>query len=112
LLTSLLAETRLVALVDAATYRVLLRLARRWGFGLENGRRLEPQAGRVVLFDGRCPERRSSAERWSQAGCALLELSATFHGDRFGADAGRSSTVLRWPLVESRLLAALFDRLV
>ncbi|MFW5816120.1 MAG: ATP-binding protein, partial [Wenzhouxiangella sp.] len=36
--TSLLAAVELVALVDAPTYRVLLRLARRWGFKLEDGR--------------------------------------------------------------------------
>lgn len=110
--TSLLDDVRLVALVDAPTYRVLLRLARRWGFALEDGRRLNPRSGPVVLFDGRDHRMRTQAALWSAAGCALLQLHSTFPCAGAGGEADIPSLALHWPLVESRLVAALIDRVV
>lgn len=111
-LTTLLAGTELVALVDAPSYRILLRLARRWGFRLEDGRRLSPRSGPVVLFDGRSPKLGSQARSWSHLDCELMQLHVSLCREPEDIEARPASTTLRWPLVESRLLAALFDRLV
>lgn len=110
--TSLLTETRLTALVDAPTYRVLLRLARRWGFRLEDGRRLTPRSGALVLFDGRDPVLRAQAGAWSQAGCTLLRLNSPFDREPPDKATDTASIALRWPLIESRLLSVLLEPVV
>lgn len=112
LLTSLLADVNLVALVDAPTYRVLLRLARRWGFRLKDARHLSARPDRLVLFDNRDPEMRARAALWAQARSTLLQLHSPLSSTRSEGEIELPATAVRWPLIESRLLAALLDRVV
>jgi signal transduction histidine kinase/ligand-binding sensor domain-containing protein len=109
-LTGLLSELELVALVSAPTYRLLLRTARRWGFQLTHANTTSPQAGAVVLFDERDPRLATAAMRWHDLGCPLIAIST---GMVDNVNPGNDQvTAVRWPLNESRLVAALLDQVV
>ncbi|MFP4334360.1 MAG: ATP-binding protein [Wenzhouxiangella sp.] len=111
-LSALLDRLELVALMDTPTYRILLRMSRRWGFGLVNGRDVSPRPGPVVLFDGRDPEMTATAAAWAALGCSMLHFNSHF-GDADLTDAGGFAAIpVRWPLIERRLLAALFDQVI
>ncbi|MEE4295052.1 MAG: ATP-binding protein [Wenzhouxiangella sp.] len=109
-LTRLLSGVELIALVRAPTYRILMRAAGRWGFALRRGNGIAPHSGALVLFDGQDPGLAVEAMRWHSLGCRLLELNASFN-DPSGHHKDRL-TGIRWPLTESRLLAAMLDQVV
>ncbi len=109
-LTGLLSELELVTLVQAPTHRTLFRTARRWGFGLKRGMEISPYSGALVLFDGDDSRLEIEAMRWQSLGCRLLELK-TGIGDP--SSPVRDQVIrVRWPLTESRLLAAMLDQVV
>lgn len=111
--SELLRPLTVAALLDAPSYRVVHRLARRWGFALHNGWRSRPQPGAVLLLDARKLPAGPQVEAWLAScpgGLCLqspyLQNAASIQplppGFRF----------LRWPLHEGRLIAALLDCLL
>ena len=110
-LTRMLAGLELVALLDAPTYRVLMRLARRWGFAVSNGWRLEPQRDALVLVDSRHRTESNQVRAWIEGCRTGIRLESPYRGQE-ETGLTRSPTdlrFLRWPLVESRLVGALLD---
>ncbi|MGY6631405.1 MAG: sensor histidine kinase [Wenzhouxiangella sp.] len=96
----------LAAVCDAATARVLLRLARRWGFRFTRVGQQPPEPSDLLLAPAG-PAGWPSG--WSdQANClaALTRLSP--HAEPLDPS-DRPTLVLRWPLTEGRLLSLLFS---
>jgi signal transduction histidine kinase/ligand-binding sensor domain-containing protein len=108
--TRLLEGMSVAALVDSATYRVLMRLCRRWGVVLHDARRQAPQECFVLLVDPRCRQAVPIPNSWQRHASHIAWLQSPY---------GRSGSVeaimppdahfLRWPLIESRLLGLLLD---
>lgn len=109
-LTGLLSGLELVVLVRTPTYRILMQAATRWGFDLSRGNTLSPHSGALVLFDGDDPDLAAEAMRWHSLGCRLLEINSPVAGPP-GPGEDRLTRV-RWPLTETRLLAAMLDQVV
>ncbi|MGY6553147.1 MAG: ATP-binding protein [Wenzhouxiangella sp.] len=109
-LTRLLENVNLVALVDPASYRVLLRCSRRWGFKLHNGWRVPLASGAVVLVDARLLAAQAGIEAWLEASDCVLMLDPPLERDEYPPPVnGSGQRLLRWPLQEGRLVAALMD---
>lgn len=109
-MTRLLDRTRLVALVHPPTYRVLLRLSRRWGFRVENGWKMPPAADALVLVDSRADPDHPHLRGWLESSPNGLRLESPYSaGNPSSIDLASQYRFLRWPLVESRLVGALLD---
>jgi signal transduction histidine kinase/ligand-binding sensor domain-containing protein len=109
-MTRLLSETRLVALVDPPTYRILLRFSRRWGFQLYRDNAMAPRQDCLVLFDGRAKDCVARAEAWCAGGCRFIEFNTRFPDRNSGSYSPHHE--LRWPLTEARLLAVLIQEVL
>ncbi len=108
-LTRLLAGMVVAVRVDPPTWRVLWRLSRRWGFRLidasDAGAARSPGCEVLLLQDGHCE---GAAEAWSeQAGLTVLVDVPYQTSGRVAA--GENQVLLRWPLIESRLIGLLLD---
>lgn len=109
--TRLLAGLRLAALVDAPTYRVLLRLARRWGFSLLNAKNCPPACGALLLVDVREELDESLLKTWVDACPHGWRLESPYSSEP-SSPSLTAYHFLRWPLVESRLVGALLDHVL
>lgn len=109
-LTRMLEGLNLIALVDPACYRVLLRCSRRWGFVMRDGRRLAPEPDMIVLVDARLLVDRADVQAWMEASPCVLLLESPFDRDEYAQRVyPKHYRFLRWPLQEGRLVAALMD---
>jgi signal transduction histidine kinase/sugar lactone lactonase YvrE len=109
-MTELLEGMRLAALVDAPTYRVLLRLCRRWGVALIDGRRVDPGSCTVLLVDPRCHIESELLERWHRLAPHVGWLQSPYgRSSAMEASMPMDAHFLRWPLIESRLVGMLLD---
>ena len=108
--TRLLEGMSVAALVDSATYRVLLRLSRRWGVVVHDARRQAPRSCSVLLVDPRCPAAVPIPDSWAGHANHIAWLQSPY-GRSGHADAVMppDAHFLRWPLIESRLLGLLLD---
>jgi signal transduction histidine kinase/ligand-binding sensor domain-containing protein len=106
-LTRLLDGAVVGARLDASTQRVLDRLARRWGFT-------------VVRLDGRRPRSCTALitnqrwafdlpDGWLRVAGSVIVVDVPFGSGRLPAAESLVVHPLRWPLVESRLIAWLLD---
>ena len=110
--TGLLRGMVVASLLDAPTHRVVSALSERWHFGLVDGWDDSPASGTVVVYDERLPSALERADAWHAAGAVLLRLELPQSGQAERATYPARLTAihtLRWPLVESRLIAALLD---
>jgi signal transduction histidine kinase/ligand-binding sensor domain-containing protein len=107
-LTHLLEDVVVASALDASSFRVLLRLARRWNFQLVDARRAQARDCDVLLVDHLGPDR--TIEAWLVKARHLVRLDIPYRSPPVSI--GFSGTVhsLRWPLVESHLLGLLLDR--
>lgn len=110
--TALLAHERLAAVVSPHLARILLRLSRRWGFQFTrlqaDGRMPPPDCTALLLEAGATPAGPGTSRHDLNPAVTLLVLSppwAQGPDPEFPADV----RYLRWPLNESRLIAALLD---
>ena len=112
-LSTQLSALTIVALVEAPTYRVLHRLARRWGFRLRNGWHCPPAAGALLLVDGRFSWEDPRLAAWAECCAEGFCLQSPYLHQPAGSERQEHPLrFLRWPLQEGRLLAALFDHLL
>ena len=108
--TAMLQSVRVVALLDAPGYRVVYRLARRWGFQLCNGWRNRPESGVLLLLQSSHLNGDPKVRAWLETGSAGLCLESPY-SRRPDSEVSRPNQLrfLRWPLQEGRLIAALLD---
>ncbi len=106
-LTELLGDTVLASAMDPSSYRILLRLARRWQFTVIDARRAQPRDCTALLVDhlGPGPE----LEPWLNRTAHLIRLDIPYRSPPASIRFGGTIHSLRWPLVESRLLGLLLD---
>ncbi len=108
--TRLLEGMYLAALVDSTTYRVLMRLCRRWGVVLHDARRLAPRDSTVLLVDPRCRAAVPIPEAWVGRSTHIAWLQSPYGRSGYAeAVMPPDAHFLRWPLIESRLLGLLLD---
>jgi len=107
-LSRMLEGFRLAVLVAPPERRNLFCLARRWGFCSIPESLAEPSSCSVLLVDPRIGQSERVITRWACAGVPVLVFDIPF--GPFDRSAGENVRALRWPVVESRLIAALIDR--
>lgn len=109
-MTQLLDDVVVTGLLDPPTFRVLLRCARRWGFRACNGWRREPDPEALLLVDPRVLVADATAHQWlSTCRHGFFLQSPYTSADAADVPMPANFLFLRWPLVEGRLIAALFD---
>ncbi|TVQ34262.1 MAG: hybrid sensor histidine kinase/response regulator [Wenzhouxiangella sp.] len=108
-LSALLSKIVVAAWVDASTRRVLWRLGRRWGFRVLDARRHEPVAADVFLVHAEDTNSSEIAEAWRELAGGSVRLDIPYRKTRVTSP-DRAETLLRWPLVESRIVGLLMDR--
>jgi len=108
--TAMLADVTVVALLDAPSYRIVHRLARRWGFRLRNGWSLRPEPGALLLLRASALHENPHARAWLALSSEGLCLQSPYPGSS-ERELPRQQKLrfLRWPLQEGRLIAALMD---
>lgn len=108
--TAMLADVTVVALLDAPSYRIVHRLARRWGFRLRNGWRRQPEPGALLLVRSSALHDNPQARAWLASSSEGLCLQSPYPGSG-ERDLPRHYNLrfLRWPLQEGRLIAVLMD---
>ncbi|MGY6587393.1 MAG: sensor histidine kinase [Wenzhouxiangella sp.] len=105
-LSRFLTGLHLAAVCDAGTARVLLRLARRWGFRFTRVRQQTAEVCDVLLIApgaGRCPS------GWTDRAACLVVVNHLGHPPDPDVYPDEQAIVLRWPLTEGRLLSLLFS---
>jgi len=110
-LTGLLADMILAARVQAPTWRVLRRLARRWGVKLVRPGSNQYSSWDVVLVDARVlvDDDGAELEAWRERAGTLAWLQSPFQHASGQPPPPPDCCYLRWPLVESRLAGLLLD---
>ena len=111
-LTDLLSNDVVAAWVDAPTRRVLWRLGRRWGFQVLDARTAQPVPANVFLVQTQGIESpvatAPAADAWSAQAAMTVYLDIPYQ-KRANGSQDQAGTLLRWPLVESRLIGLLLD---
>lgn len=105
-LSGFLDGIHLAAVCDAASGRILLRLARRWGFRFTRVRHQPAEACDVLLI---APGLRGCPEDWSEQSACLAVVSHLGQSSEPMGSPAQRAVVLRWPLTEGRLLSLLFS---
>lgn len=113
-MTALLRDIVVVGLLDAPTFRVLLRHARRWGFRVRNGWCCPPETDALLLVDPRVLSGNPTIARHWLSVCKQGFLLQSPYVPATDADwpVPTHFQFLRWPLLEARLIAALLDRVL
>lgn len=108
-LSGLLAGCRVAACLDSPSLRVLRRIARRWAFVVIDARK--PASGSCDVLLLKAGQEVSSCELddWRQHAGLVLALDIPYRQADRTATEVRSQHLLRWPLLESRLVGVLFD---
>ena len=106
-LTHLLQSTVVASALDASGYRILMRLARRWGFKLVDARRASPRPCHALLIDHR--DAGIAPSPWIERADHLVRLEVPYRSATTTVEGADRLHSLRWPLVESRLLGLLLD---
>jgi signal transduction histidine kinase/ligand-binding sensor domain-containing protein len=107
--TGLLRDLVLASSLDPSTQRVVLRLARRWGFKVVNARRQAPQPCQAILTNSPDPTADSHLLQWMGRAEAVIRLDVPYRKSVQVQPLSVPEHYLRWPLVESRLLGLLLD---
>ncbi len=106
-LTRLLEDMVVASAMDASSYRILLRLARRWNFRVLDARRQSAIACDAVLVDHHGPD--PELQPWLDQAGRLVRLDIPYRSAPMPSRFPGPVHALRWPLVESRLLGLLID---
>ena len=106
-LTGLLDDVVVASALDASSFRILLRLARRWNFAVIDARRFPAQRCDALLVDHLGPV--AKVESWLAMTRHLVRLDIPYRSPPASIRFNGTTHSLRWPLVESRLLGLLLD---
>ena len=105
----LLESLRLACHVDASTARVLHRLARRWSMHAFDARRRPPADCDVLVVGSAGALDHPEVSAWRARAGRVVCLERPFASDAEQRRVDASVEYLRWPLLESRLIALLLD---
>jgi signal transduction histidine kinase/ligand-binding sensor domain-containing protein len=111
-LSGLLAGLRLAAALDPSGMRVLHRLARRWGIVVINVRRHPPQPIDALLLQRTEGSEAAALSSWRRQAASVIALDVPYSGSHSDRLPAADERLLRWPLIESRLIALLFDQVL
>lgn len=109
-LSGLLQGQSLAAWLDAPTLRVLRRLGRRWGFAVIDARSRPAAAIDVLLVGERAPLDDPGLQQWLAASGHIVRLDVPYRKVADWQYTDRPVHLLRWPLLESRLVGLAMDR--
>jgi len=105
-MSSLLEGMVLGVILSPPDRRVMTRLARRWGFRLVAIDRQSPQSFEVILIDSR---QVVEPAEWINKADQVLLIEVPYRNKPALTEADDKVRIVRWPLLESRLIGALFD---
>lgn len=109
-MSQLLSACRVAAWLDAPTLRVLRRIGRRWGFAVIDARRSPPSGCEVLLVRESTVSAEGGLRQWAERVEHRVVLDVPFRRAETTLPAIDDEHLLRWPLVESRLVGLLFDQ--
>ena len=110
LLSSLLGACRIAACLDGPSLRVLRRTGRRWGFVVIDARQHAPAACDLLLLKADESPAACDLNGWRAQARLVVALDIPFRRSERPMDHNRAEHLLRWPLLESRLVGLLFDQ--
>ncbi len=105
-LSNFLGGVHVAATCDASSARVILRLARRWGFRFTRVRTQPPAPCDLLLV---AKDLSDLPPAWADQAGKLAVVSHLGRSLDPSVFPGREAMILRWPLTEGRLLSLLFN---